>query len=150
MKSIKINIIIKIIMDIAQRIIDINGLKFKINISLCSPRDEVEDLIKFGEVVPEVVIEAAAIPEDILIDFNDVPEVVIEANQIDKKSNSQKYYQANKAKINEYSRQYRDANREHINEKFNCPCGGRYTRTAMSHHFKSKKHLKYLELTQTK
>jgi len=30
-------------------------------------------------------------------------------------------------------------------DKFTCPCGGKYTRSGKSSHFKTKKHLKYLK-----
>ena len=30
-------------------------------------------------------------------------------------------------------------------KNFNCPCGGKYTYSSKSRHFKTKKHLKYLE-----
>tara|TARA_R110002049_G_scaffold51202_4_gene144991 strand:+ start:385 stop:909 length:525 start_codon:yes stop_codon:yes gene_type:complete len=46
-------------------------------------------------------------------------------------------------------KEYRLANLEAIkakqSEKFTCPCGGCYTRAKKSVHFKSQKHLKYLE-----
>ena len=82
-------------MDIAQQIIELNGLKFKINVSLCSQCDDVDDLIKFDEGISEVV------PEAILINFDDVlkeeikPEVRDESKD-DKNQYSKEYYKNNK------------------------------------------------------
>ena len=53
---------------------------------------------------------------------------------------SKQYYQDNKDK----KRQYRKDNIDRINEKFECPCGGKYTHTNKSRHFKSKLHQAYL------
>ena len=54
------------------------------------------------------------------------------------------YYEKNKEKALEYRKEYRERNREIISEKqrekFNCECGGRYTRVHKSRHQKSKKH----------
>ena len=48
----------------------------------------------------------------------------------------------------EYMVQYLEDNRELINqkknEKFNCACGGKYTRQHKATHFKSKKHQNYI------
>lgn len=61
---------------------------------------------------------------------------------------------------NEYNAEYRQQNREYFEnyqkenreelyrkqqEKFDCDCGGKYTRNHKNQHFKSKKHLQYLE-----
>jgi hypothetical protein len=45
----------------------------------------------------------------------------------------------------EYQRNYNVANREHLYEKFDCECGGRYSRSCKADHFKSKIHLAYVE-----
>lgn len=49
----------------------------------------------------------------------------------------------------EYYKQYRERNKDELNskrnKKFECECGGKYTKQHQSIHFKSKKHLKYLE-----
>jgi hypothetical protein len=58
-----------------------------------------------------------------------------------------KYYDTNYDKISEYSKQYRKDNREYFNMKFNCECGGKYTRTSKSVHVKSLKHQNYLKTT---
>ena len=54
------------------------------------------------------------------------------------------YYEANREQIAEYFKQYREANREQINQKFDCPCGGKYTKSNKSQHEKSKKHQAFL------
>ena len=50
--------------------------------------------------------------------------------------------------IEEYLKQYRKDNKESLNqkkkEKFNCVCGGKYTRTNKIQHEKSKKHKNYI------
>ena len=46
----------------------------------------------------------------------------------------------------EYGRAYRSANKEKINEKFICDvCGGKTTRSNISKHLKTKKHLKFVQ-----
>jgi len=59
------------------------------------------------------------------------------------------YYQDNKQSYNKKQKEYqlenRDTIRERQNEKFNCECGGRYTRSCKSHHLKTKKHQKWLD-----
>ena len=59
------------------------------------------------------------------------------------------YYLKNKEKKSEYQTQYYLKNKEIIkekrNEKFNCECGGRYSRSCKSQHIKSKKHQTYLK-----
>lgn len=54
-----------------------------------------------------------------------------------------KYYIKNKEKLKEYNKSYQQENKERINEKFNCYCGGKFTRAHRSKHFKSKLHLDY-------
>ena len=56
------------------------------------------------------------------------------------------YYIDNKDKVNIKCKEYYDANKDKINEKFECVCGGKYTYCHKSHHIKSKKHQKYLEI----
>ena len=51
-----------------------------------------------------------------------------------------KHYEENKDKILEYKQKYREENKEKLNEKFDCECGGKYTRCHKSKHFKTKKH----------
>jgi hypothetical protein len=55
------------------------------------------------------------------------------------------YREQNREIINEKAKQYREQNEEKRNEKFKCECNGRYTKSNQALHFKTKKHLKYLE-----
>jgi hypothetical protein len=63
--------------------------------------------------------------------------------------NSREYKALNKEQINEYNREYhrayRSEHKEQINEKFTCECGGKATRSNISKHLKTKKHLKFVE-----
>ena len=58
------------------------------------------------------------------------------------------YYLANKEQIKETQKAYYLANKERMNEtqkeKFNCECGGKFTRVHKSQHLKTKMHKKYL------
>ena len=56
----------------------------------------------------------------------------------------QKQYQTENAEaIKTYKKQYREDNSDKINSKHNCDvCGGKYTMTNKSQHYKSKKHQK--------
>ena len=75
-----------------------------------------------------------------------------------------KYREANREEICEKSREYREANREELcekkreyyaanseviktkaREKFECDCGGRYTRCHKHQHERSKKHQRWIE-----
>ena len=44
----------------------------------------------------------------------------------------------------EYMTKYREDNKERINKKFNCVCGGKYTRSNKAKHEKSRKHLNFI------
>jgi len=61
----------------------------------------------------------------------------------------QQYREQNREYFNEYQKQYYEENKEYIcekaREKIECECGGKYSRSHKLRHFKSKKHLKYLE-----
>ena len=76
------------------------------------------------------------------------------------KDKSKAYYDKNKDKIKEYKNKYyvqnKDVmdkrhkdyyirNRDNLNEKHKCLCGGCFTTTHKSAHFKTKKHLKYIQ-----
>jgi len=74
-----------------------------------------------------------------------------ESNKIYRHKNKEyykEYVEANKEKIKEYKKKYVEANKEKIKEKgkekFTCECGGKYIYYNKSHHFKSKKHLKFV------
>ena len=58
------------------------------------------------------------------------------------------HYEENKEQINENTKAYYQKNKEQLlenaNEKFNCDCGGCYTKTNKTQHLKSPKHQKFL------
>ena len=55
------------------------------------------------------------------------------------------YYENNKEKIKERNKKYNENNKEKIKEKFNCECGGCYTKINISKHYKTKIHQEYLK-----
>ena len=55
----------------------------------------------------------------------------------------------NRDKLLENMKQYRIDNRNKLNEKFNCPCGGKYTHSNKSNHEKSITHQKYINSIQS-
>jgi DNA-directed RNA polymerase subunit RPC12/RpoP len=55
------------------------------------------------------------------------------------------YYEKNKEALLAYSKIHHNANKEHRYEKFKCECGGRYTFCDKTSHFKSQKHIRYIE-----
>ena len=59
-------------------------------------------------------------------------------------SRHSKYIQEHKEKINEYIAKYREDNKDTINHKNVCECGGRYTSKHISTHYKSKKHIAFI------
>ena len=60
------------------------------------------------------------------------------------KEYKKKYRANNKNKINEKNNKYYQTNKKKLNQKFNCECGGKYTDTHKSAHFKTKKHQDYI------
>ena len=72
----------------------------------------------------------------------------VEANKEKIKEYKKEYDEANKERLKERRKEYVEANKEKIkemmNEKFTCECGGKYTYANKSQHFKSKKHLKFV------
>jgi hypothetical protein len=62
---------------------------------------------------------------------------------------SKEYYENNiehiKEYLKEYKKEYYENNKKKLNEKINCECGGLYTYNNKARHFKSNKHLKYIE-----
>ena len=72
------------------------------------------------------------------------------------KEQKQEYYENNKEHIKEYNKEYyennkerikeyRETNKEKLTEKFDCDCGGKYTKDGKAYHLKTNKHLKYVE-----
>ena len=55
------------------------------------------------------------------------------------------YNENNKEKIKEQKKEYYENNKEKIRQKFNCSCGGKYTRDGKSQHMKTKKHLNFIK-----
>ena len=59
-----------------------------------------------------------------------------------------KYHEQNREHRNEYGRKYRQDNKNAINEKkrekFNCECGSIFRRNDKARHFKTKKHINYI------
>jgi hypothetical protein len=82
--------------------------------------------------------------------LNEYHKEYYETNKEQLKENGKIYREANKEQINENHKAYRLANKKEIKEKasvkFNCGCGGRFTKSHKSRHLKSPKHQKYLEL----
>ena len=62
----------------------------------------------------------------------------------------EEYREDHKRKIKDYHKQYYEEHKGELNmrrsEKFDCECGGKYSRTNKAKHFKSNKHQKYLKL----
>ena len=58
------------------------------------------------------------------------------------RKNNKEYTIRNKDK----SKEYYIKNKNRFNEKFNCDCGGKFTRTNISAHMKTKKHVLYTEI----
>ena len=61
---------------------------------------------------------------------------------------NKKYRDDNKEKINEYFKKYRDDNKEKLSEKITCECGSIVTKNNITYHYKSKKHLSFLNNTK--
>ena len=72
---------------------------------------------------------------------------------IDNKDKLSEYYKEwcndNKDKIVNYQKEYHNKNKDKIhtrkNVHYDCPCGGRYTHTNRILHFKTKKHIQFVE-----
>jgi len=65
------------------------------------------------------------------------------------KDKQREYRDANKDKIIEYKKLYYDVNKDKINikrnEKYNCECGGKYTRQHKAHHLRTTKHQEFIK-----
>jgi len=66
-------------------------------------------------------------------------------NEKELKEYRKNYRQDNKEKIKNVKNNYYEKNKEELNKKIQCDCGGYYKKHHKSHHYKTKKHLTYLE-----
>ena len=66
-------------------------------------------------------------------------------NMVELKNYIQIYQQENKEHLKEYKREHYLKNKDKLNEKNDCPCGGRYSFSTKSRHFKSIKHQNFLK-----
>jgi len=68
---------------------------------------------------------------------------------LDNKDKKKEYYLDNKDKKKEYQKKYNEVNKKNISEKkrvkMTCECGSVVRKTDIQRHYKSKKHLKYIE-----
>ena len=87
-------------------------------------------------------------------DFTVEPIEEIEFNNKIELHERERYYITNNICVNKVipnrtQKEYRENNKNKIkknaNEKFDCPCGGCYTRSHKAEHNKTNKHIKYLE-----
>jgi len=71
-----------------------------------------------------------------------------EENKQELLENMKQYYEENKQEINDKKKQYYEENKQEIsekaNQKFNCQCGGKYTKIHKVRHNKSQKHQAYI------
>ena len=117
----------------------------------CNSKDELLQLE--GKYIRELVCENKRIAGRTKREYLD-----------DNKERIKQYHEDNKEKLLEYQKQYRNDNKEKIldlnkqyyeqhkdsihkknNEKYNCDCGGKYTRSGKAQHLKSIKHCQFIE-----
>ena len=55
------------------------------------------------------------------------------------------HYQKNREELLKKDKIYYENNKEKIKEKIICPCGGIYRKTAEARHFRTKKHIEFIE-----
>tara|TARA_R110000824_G_scaffold287208_1_gene475328 strand:+ start:235 stop:795 length:561 start_codon:yes stop_codon:yes gene_type:complete len=72
------------------------------------------------------------------------PMKYLNQKESNKKCNK-KRYEKNKEKIAKQNKKYRENNKDKLNEKFNCDCGGKYTKQSIARHLKTKIHIKFIE-----
>ena len=63
---------------------------------------------------------------------------------MDNKNKIREYQIINKDKYDAYKKKYRENNKNKINEKLTCECGSIYSRSHKSHHYKTNKHLEFI------
>jgi group I intron endonuclease len=68
-----------------------------------------------------------------------------EQNKEHMKELCKEWREQNKEHRLEYLKNYHERNKEYIYEKFNCECGGKFTRGNKGQHEKTKRHQRYLE-----
>ena len=68
------------------------------------------------------------------------PIITDEEDKERKRKSASKYREENKEKIKQYNSKYKQENKELLNEKFNCECGGKFTKQHKATHLKTKKH----------
>ncbi|KAL8013237.1 hypothetical protein Plhal710r2_c039g0137001 [Plasmopara halstedii] len=56
-----------------------------------------------------------------------------------------KILEANKEVLNEKNKQYNELHKERLVEKLTCECGGHYQYRGRTYHFKSQKHIRWVE-----
>ncbi|EEY62146.1 uncharacterized protein PITG_14040 [Phytophthora infestans T30-4] len=61
------------------------------------------------------------------------------------KETVKRYWKANREEINEKNKQYNELHRDRLVEKVICECGGHYQYRGRSYHFKSQKHIRWME-----
>lgn len=61
------------------------------------------------------------------------------------KSKRKEYYNENKENIKSYQKRYQDSHKEENTKIITCECGARIQNNSKSNHFKSKRHVMYLQ-----
>ena len=86
--------------------------------------------------------------------YNDNKDKLCEKNKNYRENNKKKiseknknYRENNKDKLCEKNKNYRENNKKKINKKINCECGGKYTSSHKSQHFKTKLHQSFIALS---
>ena len=76
-------------------------------------------------------------------------ETIINNHKEEIKDKKKEYYQLNKEEIKKTKKEHYQLNKEEINEKkrekISCECGSTITKSGLSSHKLTKKHLKYIE-----
>jgi len=61
------------------------------------------------------------------------------------RESGKRHYANHREECREYDKQYRNENRDKLKQKFACECGGKYTHHHKAIHFKTKKHLYFID-----
>jgi hypothetical protein len=70
-----------------------------------------------------------------------------ENNQDKIKEYKKEYCENNQDKLKEYKKEWYENNKKKLKEKFNCDCGGCYTKNYIYRHIQTKKHQEYLKVS---